>query len=438
MSSVASTVKADVVEQQMLVSTTAPVPRAATTAPPPLSKDEASISSTGRLRGTTMVVRDAIQGMAQIAMWHAQKVQSSAPDQVQASADAAPTGSHDVRVDALADTQVTASATFSSLSTVIGIGTLNIEVGKWSGGSSTFATNPNWPKANVTMSPKDNTLERVRDRINAAGVGVTATVVSDATGSRLLLSASNSGENNGFRIQAEPVSAEQAMAHVNELSKFSFSPDQDGSGPGMQLMKSAQDAQVTVDGRTLRSASNVVDDPVTGLQLSLQGTTAETARLDVKPDDDVVKHRLQSLVAGIHDLQGQAQQVATAGEGNVDQARQEARGVLDTVRASLTGPDAASWQAIGLSWDAQQGVRQHDVTWTPELRQTGQRLFATLATAMPATNDTAPLPASASAPSASLKTSEAAVQRNRQLLLDQYTVPSAASAEPLRQALAVS
>jgi hypothetical protein len=89
--------------------------------------------------------------------------------------------------------QSDSAATLSSLSIAIGIGvdidTLDIELGNWSGPQSTFVPNPQWPKASVNAGTKDISLERVRDRINAAGVGVLAVVVSDATGSRLLLRA---------------------------------------------------------------------------------------------------------------------------------------------------------------------------------------------------------------------------------------------------------
>ncbi len=445
MSSVASSLKADGVEQQLLVSTAAPASRANAASPAPLPQDEASISSVGRLRGTAMVVRDVAETMAQSAVWQAQQVQSSAPDQVQASSEAALLGSHDVRVDALAEAQVTATATFSSLSTVIGIGTLNIEMGKWSNSSSTFATNPNWPKANVTMGPQDNTLERVRDRINAAGVGVIAAVVSDATGSRLVLSATSTGADNGFRIQAEPGNAAELMAGANHISKFAYSPDQDGSGQGMQLLQNAQDAQVSIDGRALSSDSNVVDDQATGLRLSLKTATSGPSRLDVQPNDDGIKRRLQSLAASMQDLQQQVQQPGTSGDTLSHQAqqdaRQEAQQALDTVKTNLMGPDAPSWQSIGLSWDEQRGLQQQDVSWTPELRQTGQQLFAALASQLP-TGDKGPsAPGMAASPAgvaASAHPSAVAVQRNRQRLLDQYTLPAPASAEQLRQDLPVS
>jgi flagellar hook-associated protein 2 len=440
MSSVASTLKADGVEQQLLVSTAAPASRAAAAPQAPVSLDEASISSTGRMRGGALVVNDVVQSMAQDAIWQAQRVHSSAPQQIQASAGSAPAGGHDVSVDALASTQVTATATFSSLSTVVGIGTLNIEVGKWSNGASTFATNPNWPKANITLSNADNTLERVRDRINAAGVGVIAAVVSDATGSRLVLSATNTGADNGFRVQAQPVNPTEAMAHVNQLSKFSFSPDQDKSGQGMQLQQGAQDASLSVDGRALRSASNVVDDQATGLQLNLKATTSAPARLEVQTDDDGIQRRLQSLAASLQDLHQQVQQPTTTGDVHGQQARQDAQAALDTVKAHLTGPDASAWQAIGLSWDEQKSMQQQDVNWTPESRQRGRQLFGALAAQLPP-QQPLPLPAAHAddgASASAVTPTSGAVQRNRQRLHDQYALPEPAPAEQLRQDLTVS
>ncbi len=452
MSTVGSLLKADAVDQQLLVAASGIAVRPASAAPEALSQDETSISPAGRLRSATQAVRDEVDSLAQAQVWQAQRVVSSAPQQVQASGSGAGVGSREVKVQALASAQVTSTPAFSSLSTVVGIGTLSIEMGKWSSSSSTFATNPNWPKASVSLGDRDNTLERVRDRINAAGVGVVAAVVSDATGSRLVLSAASTGADNGFRIQADPADVGAPAAAGNALAQFGFDPASvAGAGQGMQLVQAAQDAQLTLDGRALSSASNVVDDAESGLRLNLQATTPSAVRLDVQADDELIQRRLQALAAGSQDLMSQARQPDRPDDPGTRQARQAANEALDTLRSSLNGPDAATWQDLGLSWDEQAGVRQQAVSWTDERRQQAQAMFAALqqrwpdataeAPALPPTPHARPdatpdaPPAATAVTAEATSTSPAVVQRNRQRLQEQY---DAAPGDLARQDLAVS
>ena len=52
----------------------------------------------------------------------------------------------------------------------------------------------------LTIGPGTKTLAQVRDAINGANAGVTASVLTDASGSRLVLRSTATGAANGFRI----------------------------------------------------------------------------------------------------------------------------------------------------------------------------------------------------------------------------------------------
>ena len=52
----------------------------------------------------------------------------------------------------------------------------------------------------LSRSPATDTLATLRDKINAAGAGVTAALVTDASGVRLALRSDGLGAENGFRI----------------------------------------------------------------------------------------------------------------------------------------------------------------------------------------------------------------------------------------------
>ena len=197
MLSVGSTAKVDGVDHQKVANAAPAFARpTATKARTQEAGQQTDISAAGRLKSTAAATLDAASRLAKAETWSATKAVSSDESVVQAVGDKARPGTYRVDVDAVAMAQATASATFSSVSTVIGIGTLKIELGSWNGSQTAFAVNPNWPKADVTFGPKDTSLERVRDKINAAGIGVIASVVSDATGSRLVLRSTSSARHS--------------------------------------------------------------------------------------------------------------------------------------------------------------------------------------------------------------------------------------------------
>lgn len=284
-----------------------------------VTTDEASISQAGKLKSAAAAVLDAAAALTQQQTWSATQAVSSRPDLVEVSGSNAAPGNYNVAVDAVALPQTASSAPFSSLSTVVGIGTLNIELGHWNGAQSTFATNPNWPKATVTLGPKDNTMERIRDRINAAGVGVIASVVSDATGSRLVLRSTSTGADNGFRVQAQDGGTEPSTTSAVDAAKLAelgFDPASLQAGQtdaSMQLNQAGQDATVRIDGRELQSSQNFMQDEATGLTLHTKARSADrtdSATISVTPDTDSMARQVgvfaMSYNALVDSLQGAA------------------------------------------------------------------------------------------------------------------------------------
>jgi flagellar hook-associated protein 2 len=309
-----------------------PQPNATTS--PTSPESDASISSVGKLRSATSAVLDAASRLGKAQTWSATAATSDNPQVVQAVSDKAAVGDYSVSVDALASAQATASATFSSLATVVGLGTLNIELGAWNPSMSTFATNPNWPKASVTLGPKDTSLERIRDKINAAGVGVIAMVVSDATGSRLVLRSTSTGANNGFKATAEPDSKADAQA-AQTLAAMGFDPSKVGGGNATQVQP-AQDAQIKIDGRQVQSSQNLIEDKATGLSLHLNGVSDEDVKIHVRPDTAAMAGDIHAFASAYNDM---SNQLATADPQSADSSIQTANDIQQRMRTAFR-PDA--------------------------------------------------------------------------------------------------
>ncbi|MDO9236613.1 MAG: flagellar filament capping protein FliD [Aquabacterium sp.] len=376
MASVGSTSKVESVDLQAMVHAASAFVRPEAKANPATDTDteqQASISPLGRLKSATSAVLDAAARLDQAQTWSATKATSSDTSVIQADSDGAKLGEHEVAVKVSATSQTVTSAAFSSLSTVIGIGTLNIEMGTWNGTQTAFATNPNWPKANVTLGPKDTSLERVRDKINAAGVGVVASVLSDSTGSRLVLRATSTGTAHGFKVHAEAQGKPDSDAAKN-LAALGFDPSALAGNTGSSLTQAAQDAQVQVNGKDIQSAQNQIEDPDSGLRLSIKSASQSKVKINVERDPDAAHADIKALAHAYNALQTQNTQQTHADAQidavSLDAANDIQRRVQNIFNPSSgqTSPLAKKLQDIGVDLDHQGQLSVDDQRLSQALR----------------------------------------------------------------------
>lgn len=263
----------------------------------------ARISPTGRMQSTIGHLVDTVRRLNQADTWRAATAHSSSPDRLDTSALQAKADQLvSVQVDQIATAQSTVSAQFSPLGTTIGLGTLNIEVGQWNGSYSSFTPNPNWPKARVSSGPGDTSLERLRDRINGAGLGVYANVISDPTGTYLILRAANTGSDNGFRVTVDAAPG-SSREQIQSLQKLEFNPP--SSTSGMSLAVPAQDAVLQVNGKTTTSSSNFIEDLVPGVDATAKQASTMPIQVQVRQDSSQAKALIEDFVHTFNDLNHQ-------------------------------------------------------------------------------------------------------------------------------------
>ncbi len=289
---------------KMVVGAAVPVRSTASTDVTATNQDaSARISATGKLQSTLTHLTEITRKLSQSQVWQASRAQSSNPEVLDATTQAAePNQAIDVQVDQLASAQTTIAAMYSPMGTTIGLGTLNIEVGNWNSSFSSFTTNPNWPKARVMTGPGDPTIERLRDKINGAGMGVIANVISDSTGTYLILKASATGGQNGFRVTVEPDAATSG-APAELLNRLAFNPPENPQG--MALQQAGQDAQLRVNGQAISSPSNFVEDIAPGVDATLKQASSTPVRVTVKHDPAEAQTLVEDFVQTYNDLQGQ-------------------------------------------------------------------------------------------------------------------------------------
>ena len=177
----------------------------------PIDKLEAKITSyESKISsfGTLSSLVSSFQTAAKSLSTSLQKVATTPSDASVFSAAAGSTavpGTYAVNVSQLAQSHNLVAAGQASSTAAIGDGTattVTFDLGTISGGTLTngiysgaaFASNGSGT-ASITIDGSNNTLEGIRDAINAAALGVTATIVNDGSGTpyRLALTSSSSG-----------------------------------------------------------------------------------------------------------------------------------------------------------------------------------------------------------------------------------------------------
>ena len=189
-----------------------------------------------------------------------------------------------VEVQQLARAQSTATLAVPQ-DTAMGAGTMRITLGDWSSGSFVAGSAAG---VDIEIIEGEDTLTQIAARINAAGAGVTATVLRDASGERLLMRSRDTGEALGFEVQ---VTDADGVA-TEGLSRLAV---QDGVASGVQVTHGAN-AQATINGIAIESASNTFKDGLPGITLQLSQVTTAPVEVSVNNDKAAMTKTIQSFV----------------------------------------------------------------------------------------------------------------------------------------------
>jgi flagellar hook-associated protein 2 len=194
-----------------------------------------------------------------------------------------------VEVRALASAQVAATNTSLAAGTSVGTGSVKIQFGSYDGGGVFQADAVDIPA--IEIGDGDKTLAGIAARINAATppTGLTASIVTDAGGERLVLKGA-SGAARAFTVTTTDTGTPGLAAAI----------DVGAGATATTIATSAADARVAVDGVEVARATNSIDDLIPGVRLDLQsvaigtrvalGTTPATAALSQAVNDVVTTY----------------------------------------------------------------------------------------------------------------------------------------------------
>jgi flagellar hook-associated protein 2 len=266
---------------------------------------QAQLSAFGTLKGSVASFQSAMHGLSSLSQFQA--IKASSGDATVYTASAASTavaGKYAITVTQLAASQKLTSAAFTNVTDSVGTGTLTFQFGSISGGL--FTANSAKPAQTVTIGSANNTLSGVRDAINAAKIGVSASILNDGTGNKLVITSNDTGLANSLKISVSDTS-DVSNTDNSGLSQLAYDPEVAGVPPqaGKNLTETvaAKNATLTVDGIAgISKASNTVTDVVQGVTLNLLKESTAPATLTVATDTAGVQTSVQNFVSAYNDL----------------------------------------------------------------------------------------------------------------------------------------
>lgn len=199
--------------------------------------------------------------------------------------------SYSLEVRTLAQAQKLYGESHATSAAGIGAGTITIEFGTYANGA--FSTGDAAQTLNITIAQGKSSLADVRDAINAAGGGVSAAIVDDGSGKRLVLTSASTGAAQSMRISVSDNDGNDSDS--SGLSALAYDPAADsGNGRNLQVAQAAQDADFTLDGLRMTRASNTIADVVDNVTIGLN--KAGSTSLTVAPDTAAQRTALDNLV----------------------------------------------------------------------------------------------------------------------------------------------
>jgi flagellar hook-associated protein 2 len=307
---------------------------------------QTKISAYGEMKSAVSALSDAASKMRSLTTFNGVAASSSKTDAVTATAIGGTAANNfSVTVQALAKAQTYASASLAKVSGAsqpVGAGTLKIQVGSWGAGPA-YAFTPASParEVDITVSASDKLVD-VASKINGANAGVSATVLNDGSGERLLLRSKATGEETGFNLAVTDTDGDNNNSLG--LSRLLTNGTSTGS-----ITQYAANAKVMVNGSIeVTSSTNTFKDIVSGVSITLQDSAAvnDVAEISVKPDDAPIRSAVEGFVNAYNTLNSLLAEAtkydAATKKGGLLQGDSFAIGIQNAMRGILQSTTSGS------------------------------------------------------------------------------------------------
>lgn len=204
----------------------------------------------------------------------------------------------------------------------------------------------------IAIGGGNDSLTGLAQAITAANAGVTASIVEDSNGSRLVLKGAT-GDAQAFGLTVDP-------AADAGLRKFAFDPADPANPAGMTQAQKAQDAIVRLDGVEVRRTTNSFTDLIPGVKIDLRKeAVGTTVSIGSSRQSDAIAQAVNDLVAAYNALKSEldsAAKGALANDLGVREMQRKLSGLTSTVLSSSGGPSTLAEIGVRTQRDGSLGV----------------------------------------------------------------------------------
>jgi len=293
------------------------------------------ISSYGQIKSAMSALYDAAKGLTDLDTWRSKQFTTGDKSFVTGSVTSAATAAgFSLEVNRLAKAQSLASDSFASGTTMGADGQITLQKGRWDAAGTSFAADSSGA-VNISIAATD-TLGDVAAKITQSGAGITAVVVKDGQGERLLVRSTETGEENGFSMAASGGGALSSL---------------DGQA---MARTAAVDAEFVINGMTVTSASNTVKDVVPGVTLNLLKPTTSPVEISVGSDKDAIKGKLKSFQEAFNKLNSLLRNLTAYDKDNKTSQPLQGDSTVRSLQSAMSslmqqsGLDGATLASLGL------------------------------------------------------------------------------------------
>jgi flagellar hook-associated protein 2 len=321
---------------------------------------QADLTAFGTVNGALSSLQTALATLNNVNTFKNLNAASSDASVASASTNStAVAGSYNINVSKIAQAQTISSAGQVSTTTPIGSGastTISFQFGTITGTAASgvytgasFDQDATQATGTVTIDSTNNSLQGIRDAINAAKVGVQASIVGDgsATPYHLVLNSSKTGATSSMKIST---TGDSALANL-----MNYDP------AGTQNFKevvNAQSANLTVNGIPVTSASNSVSSAIQGVTITAQ--KVGTTNLNLTANTTQIQSGITAFVNAYNSLNSTIASVtsynpttkaagALLGDATVQSVQNQIRSVMTNSVAGLGG-GLTNLAQIGISF----------------------------------------------------------------------------------------
>ena len=238
------------------------------------------MSSVGQLKSALSTFQSSLAALDTPGAFGSLGATSSNTSAFTAAVDPGATlGSYSVSISQLAQAQQIVSTTaYSSSSTAVGTGTLQLSLG-----ASSFS---------VTIGSANDSLSGIAAAINSASgnPGIQASVVTGTSGAHLVLTSTVTGASNTMSITETAGTGLTALTYSSGSTNYT-------------QQTAAQDAGFSIAGIGYTSPSNTVTNALSGVTLNLLTTTSTPATLTVADNTTTIQSNVQTFVKAYNTLQ---------------------------------------------------------------------------------------------------------------------------------------